>query len=53
LGNPLSDDVGNFQDNYVLQDGYLFKGCQLCIPVGSMRENIVKELHSGGLTGNL
>ncbi|KAH9315797.1 hypothetical protein KI387_024424, partial [Taxus chinensis] len=27
-------------------------GHQLCIPVVSMRENIVKELDSGGLAGN-
>ncbi|KAH9317459.1 hypothetical protein KI387_019228, partial [Taxus chinensis] len=26
-------------------------GHQLCIPVGSMRDNIVKELHNGGLAG--
>ncbi len=27
----------------------LFKGVQLCIPRGSMRENMMKEKHSGGL----
>ena len=32
-----------------MQDGYLFKGKQLCIPIGSMRENIIRELHSSGL----
>ena len=30
----------------------LFKGIQLCIPRGSMRENIMKEKHSGGLVGH-
>ena len=35
-----------------MQDGYLFKGKQLCIPRSSMRENIIRELHSSGLAGH-
>jgi hypothetical protein len=34
---------------YVIQDGLLFKGNQLCILNCSMRENLLKEKHSGGL----
>jgi hypothetical protein len=34
---------------YLIQDGLLFKGCQLCIPRCSMRENLLKGKHSGGL----
>jgi hypothetical protein len=34
---------------YLIQDGLLFKGCQLCIPKCSMKENLLKEKHSGGL----
>ena len=30
----------------------LFKGSQLCIPRSSMRENLIKETHSGGMAGN-
>ena len=30
----------------------LFKGSQLCIPRSSMRENLIKEKHSGGMAGN-
>eukprot|EP01018_Ginkgo_biloba_P003626 Gb_16316 [translate_table: standard] len=41
---------GDFFGKYVLQDGYLFKGKQLCIPDSLMRENII--LHSGGLGGH-
>ena len=35
--------------DYFIKEGYLFKGHQLWIPRGSMRENLIIELHSGGL----
>ena len=38
--------------DYIIQDGMLFKGSQLCIPRSSMRENLIKEKHSGGLVGH-
>jgi hypothetical protein len=34
---------------YMLQEGFLFKGIQLCIPKCSMREYMLQEKHSGGL----
>jgi hypothetical protein len=34
---------------YLIQVGLLFKGIQLCIPKCSMRDNFLKEKHSGGL----
>jgi hypothetical protein len=34
---------------YMIQDGLLFRGNQLCIPKCSMRENLLKEKHSGEL----
>jgi hypothetical protein len=37
---------------YLIQDGLLFKGNQLCISKISMRENLLKEKHSGGLDGH-
>jgi hypothetical protein len=36
----------------MVQDGLLFKGNQSCILKSSMRENISKEKHSGGLDGH-
>jgi hypothetical protein len=37
---------------YLIQDGLMFKGFQLCIPKCSMRDDFLKEKHSGGLAGN-
>jgi hypothetical protein len=37
---------------YMIQEGLLFKYNQLCIPNYSMRENLLKEKHSGGLAGH-
>ena len=37
-------------DEYFIQEGMLFKGIQLCIPRSSMRLNLIKEKHCGGLS---
>jgi hypothetical protein len=49
--NPVLRDRRQWIE-YLIQDGLLFKGNQLCIPKISMRENILKEKHSGGLDGH-
>lgn len=37
--------------DYVLEDGYLFRGDSLCIPKTSLRLLIVQELHNQGHIG--
>lgn len=38
-------------DEFMLVDGFLFKGNQLCIPESSLRLKIIKELHEEGHVG--
>ena len=52
LKNPIVGNMDLIQSEYFMQDDYLFKGKQLCIPIGSMRENIIREIHSSGLAGH-
>ena len=49
--NPVLRDSSKWGE-YMIQEGFLFKGNQLCIPKFSMRENLLKEKHSGGLAGH-
>jgi hypothetical protein len=49
--NPILRDRSQWID-YMIQEGLLFKGNQLFIPKFSMRENLLKEKHSGGLAGH-
>jgi len=49
--NPFSSNKRHWLD-YMLQEGLLFKNNKLCIPKCSMRENLIKENHSGGLSGH-
>jgi hypothetical protein len=49
--NPLLGDRSPWT-GYLIQDGLLFKGSQLCILKFSMRDNLLKEKHSGGFAGH-
>jgi hypothetical protein len=46
--NPMLRDIRHWIE-YMIQEGFLFKGNQLCIPKCSMRDNLLKEKHSEGL----
>jgi hypothetical protein len=48
--NPILRDRSQWVE-YMIQEGLLFKGNQVCIPKFSMRENLLKEKHNGGLAG--
>jgi hypothetical protein len=46
---PILRDISQWTE-YMIHDGLLFKGNQLCILKCSMRENLLKENHNGGLS---
>lgn len=50
-----TDYANHFHHEYsdfTLQEGLLFKGNQLCVPRGSIGENLIQENHNGDLSGN-
>jgi hypothetical protein len=50
--SPILEDVSTrAQGGFVLHNGFLFKGTQLCILEGSLRLKIIKERHDKGSLG--
>lgn len=50
--SQFSDAFHSKSTDFVLQDGLLFKGAQLCVPKCSMRANLIGEKHYGTLGGH-
>ena len=49
---PLIQDVqAGKKTEFLLHEGFLFRGNQLCIPSCSLRLQIIKELHGEGHVG--
>ena len=47
--DPVTHNRSQWLD-YMLREGLLFKDSKLCIPKCSMRENLIQEKHSEGLS---
>ena len=48
----LRDGLFREQDDYFLQNEFLFRANRLCVPQTSVRDFIVREIHAGGLAGH-
>ncbi|KAL5550802.1 hypothetical protein UlMin_000978 [Ulmus minor] len=42
-----------FAKSFHIHLGHLFKGTQLCVPIHSLRELLISEVHSGGLAAHV
>ncbi|XP_026383572.1 uncharacterized protein LOC113279075 [Papaver somniferum] len=51
LWEKCSSSTGVVND-FLIQDGFLFKGNRLCIPQSSLRLHLIMELHGSGLGGH-
>ena len=38
--------------DFLIQEGFLFKGTQFCVPRCSTRELLIREVHGGSLVGH-
>ncbi|KAE8664910.1 G-box-binding factor 3 [Hibiscus syriacus] len=51
FGKIFQEVTGGHRHDFVLHNGYLFRGLQLCIPDCSLRQQIISELHNEGHFG--
>ncbi|KAE8720267.1 hypothetical protein F3Y22_tig00020999pilonHSYRG00012 [Hibiscus syriacus] len=51
FGRIFQEVTEDHRHDFVLHNGYLFRGLQLCIPDCSLRQQIISELHNEGHFG--
>ena len=52
FGSIWKDCTNGHAGKYLLHDGFVFKGNQLCVPNCSLKEKIIQDMHDGGLGGH-
>jgi len=52
LGKLFAACLKRPKDDFLICEGYLFKGTRLCIPRSGTRELLVQEVHGGSLAGH-
>ncbi|XP_052622996.1 uncharacterized protein LOC128128159 [Lactuca sativa] len=52
FGDMFLKCAGGPNGEFVIQDGFLFKGNRLCVPKHAIRELLIREAHGGGLAGH-
>jgi len=51
FGKIIQEVIDGHRSDFILHNGYLFCGLQLCIPDCSLRQQIISELHNEGHFG--
>ena len=52
FGSIMDDVATGKRFDFLIHDGFLFKGNQLCIPDSSLRLRVIQELHNEGHMGH-
>jgi len=52
LGDLYTACLKHPKGDFLIQEGYLFKGVRLCIPKCNPRELLMREVHGGSLAGH-
>ena len=52
FGVLYSECAKHPKGDFLIQEGFLFKGAQICVPKCSSHELLVREVHAGSLAGH-
>jgi hypothetical protein len=52
FGEIYKECLRHSKGDFLIQEGYLFKGTRLCVPKGGTRELLIREVHGGSLAGH-